>query len=103
MLLKNLINILFVLIPLVISTFCFTYGLDYLKILEFFLVSIIVWYFFIYPIINNKNLYVEGYTYEADNKIFNIVVRIVFFILGLCGYFMLIYRIIIELLRVINQ
>jgi hypothetical protein len=55
-------------------------------------VLIIIWYWFIFPYLNNKSIHMPGYSVEYNGTFYSKLMRLIFFVTGLYCYFVVICR-----------
>ncbi len=75
-------DLIFVAMPVVISLCVLPHKVDFGEVLLNFIMAEVFWYFFIYPVTNNKTLSLTGELYKADNTLINNLARASYLIFG---------------------
>ena len=81
------LNLMFVLVALTFSIYSLLRGASSLAVLKSFAVMMGTWIWLINPYVSNKTIYLPGRSLVSDNSVLNKIARLVFFVLGLYGYF----------------
>ena len=67
----KLTDLVFIAMPVMISLYALIHKADFGEVLSNFIFAEIFWYFFIFPVTNNKTLSLTGEVYKADNTLIN--------------------------------